>query len=191
MIESALFIRCRHWRCRSRTPRLPSRPEPSIGLGGSTSVPGPTYTTSTTSTPYGRASPIDRTIRRAVTGYARLRGTGTRQARALMLDHLRRIIAGIPTILNQKHNHPRVIRDRTLLTLGWATGLSCSGTESGAKAQRHHSDQGKRAVFSDRCASAFAGWTALNDQGRDLSTRGFAGTVRLAAVFCSATAQTR
>jgi len=41
----------------------------------------------------GRPSPVDRTIRRAVTGYARLRGTGTRQARALMLDDLRRIIA--------------------------------------------------------------------------------------------------
>lgn len=69
----------------------------------------------------GRASPVDRSIRRAVTGYARLRGTGTRQARALMLDDLRRIVAGIPTVLNRKHNHPRVIRDRALLTLGWAT----------------------------------------------------------------------
>ena len=69
----------------------------------------------------GRASPVDRSIRRAVTGYARLRGTGTRQARALMLDDLRRIVAGIPTVLNLKHNHPRVTRDRALLTLGWAT----------------------------------------------------------------------
>lgn len=69
----------------------------------------------------GRASPIDRSIRRAVNGYARLRGTGTRQARPIMLDDLRRIVAGIPTVLNQKHNHPRVVRDRALLTIGWAT----------------------------------------------------------------------
>lgn len=45
----------------------------------------------------GRPSPVDRSIRRAVTGYARRRGTGTRQARPLMLDDLRRIVAGIPT----------------------------------------------------------------------------------------------
>jgi integrase len=70
----------------------------------------------------GHPSPAKHpTIRTAVAGYARLRGTGTRQARPLMLDDLRSIIAGIPTVLNLAHHHPRVIRDRSLLTLGWAT----------------------------------------------------------------------
>jgi len=70
----------------------------------------------------GRPSPAKHpTIRRAMTGYARIRGTGSRQARPLMLDDLRTIVAGIPTVLNLAHNHPRVVRDRCLLTLGWST----------------------------------------------------------------------
>lgn len=70
----------------------------------------------------GRPSPAKHpTIRRAMTGYARLRGTATRRARPLLLDDLRTICAGIPTVLNLAHNHPRVVRDRALLTLGWAT----------------------------------------------------------------------
>lgn len=70
----------------------------------------------------GRASPAKHpTVRRAMSGYANIRGTATRQARPLMLDELRTIIAGLPTILNKAHNHPRIIRDRALLSLGWAT----------------------------------------------------------------------
>ncbi|MFV0452859.1 MAG: tyrosine-type recombinase/integrase [Propioniciclava sp.] len=70
----------------------------------------------------GRPSPAKHpTIRRAVTGYARLRGTAVRRARPLMLDDLRTIVAGIPTVLNLDYKHPRVVRDRALLTLGWAT----------------------------------------------------------------------
>lgn len=70
----------------------------------------------------GRPSPAKHpTVRRAMTGYARIRGTATRQARPLLLDDLRTIIAGLPTILNKPHNHPRIIRDRALLTLGWAS----------------------------------------------------------------------
>lgn len=70
----------------------------------------------------GRPSPTKHpTIRQALNGYTRLRGTAVRRARPLMLDDLRTIIAGIPTVLNLPHQHPRVIRDRALLTLGWAT----------------------------------------------------------------------
>ena len=61
------------------------------------------------------------TIRQAMADYARTRGTGSRQARPLMLNDLRSIVAAIPTILNLRHSHPRVVRDRCLLTLGWAT----------------------------------------------------------------------
>lgn len=71
----------------------------------------------------GRPSPAKHpTIRRAVTGYAHLRGAAVRRARPLMLDDLRGIVAGIPTVLNLPYFHPRVVRDRALLTLGWATG---------------------------------------------------------------------
>lgn len=75
----------------------------------------------------GRASPAKHpTVRRAMTGYARIRGTATRQARPLMLDDLRTIIAALPTILNKPHTHRRVVRDRALLTLGWATARRAS-----------------------------------------------------------------
>lgn len=69
----------------------------------------------------GKASP---TTTKAVAGTldaARNRiGDAKRRARPLMLDDLRRIVAAMPTVLNKAPDHPRVLRDRALLTLGWA-----------------------------------------------------------------------
>ncbi|MEM8621639.1 MAG: tyrosine-type recombinase/integrase [Actinomycetota bacterium] len=53
-------------------------------------------------------------------------GEVRRRARPLSYDDLRRIVAGIPTILNEPADHPRVLRDRAMLTLGWSAALRVS-----------------------------------------------------------------
>ena len=53
-------------------------------------------------------------------------GTGQRRARALLLDDLRTIVAGMPTVLNKQPDDLRVLRDRAMLTLGWAAALRVS-----------------------------------------------------------------
>lgn len=53
-------------------------------------------------------------------------GEAKRRARPLMLADLRRIVAAMPTVLNKPPDHSRVLRDRALLTLGWAGALRVS-----------------------------------------------------------------
>lgn len=53
-------------------------------------------------------------------------GTGQRRARALMLIDLRKIVATMHIVMNRPADDLRVLRDRAMLTLGWAAALRVS-----------------------------------------------------------------
>lgn len=53
-------------------------------------------------------------------------GTSQRRAHPLLLDDLVRIVAGLPVTLNRDPDDLRVLRDRALLTIGWAAALRAS-----------------------------------------------------------------
>ncbi|CAN5650230.1 hypothetical protein BH24ACT5_BH24ACT5_02800 [soil metagenome] len=75
----------------------------------------------------GRPSPTTATAVAKTLDAARNRiGEAKRRARPLMLDDLRRIVAAMPTVLNKPPDHARVLRDRALLTVGWAAALRVS-----------------------------------------------------------------
>jgi len=75
----------------------------------------------------GRPSPTSTSAVATTLDAARNRiGEAKRRARPLLLDDLRRIVAAMPTVLNKPPDHPRVLRDRALLTVGWAAALRVS-----------------------------------------------------------------
>jgi len=75
----------------------------------------------------GRPSPTSTSdVAKTLEAAKRQIGDAKRRARPLMLDDLRRIVAAMPTVLNKPPDHLRVLRDRALLTLGWAAALRVS-----------------------------------------------------------------
>lgn len=73
----------------------------------------------------GRISPAKaKAVRQVVAGAARTLGTTQRRAEPLRLEHLRRLVVGLPIVSGHAAaRSPRVRRDQVLLLVGWAAAL--------------------------------------------------------------------